>query len=360
MKKYQAPILIVVALFLILSPFIFYTISETEQAVVLQFGRPVKVVVNTLDPTHTDSIAEEIQAATEANVSIGNGPGLYMRIPFIQNVQKFDARVIEFDEQPRDFVTVDKYQLSIDSYARWRIRNPLLYYLRVQDEMTATLRLRAIVGSELRKEVGSNSHYEIIRSSTKPIRVMGLREGEYEIYNQSVDMGREVLMQQVTDRCDAAARNLGIEVVDVRIKQADLPQQNAESVYGRMREERNRIAERYRNEGEREANIIKSETDRNVKQILAEAEKERLRIRGQADAVAAQVYWEGYQEKLEDGTVIEVEGFGSNPEFFDFYRSLQALKATVNRRDNLILSTDSPLFRILNSEELSPQGDSQP
>ncbi|MCA9413038.1 MAG: protease modulator HflC [Candidatus Omnitrophica bacterium] len=350
MKQLRIPILVLIALFVLFSPFIFFTIGETEQAVVIQLGKPVKVIVNPIHQNQFEEIAEEIRSATEASVSVGNGPGLYMRVPFIQTVEKVDARIIEFDEQPRDIVTVDKYQLSIDSYARWRIRNPLLFYLRVQDEAKATLRLRAVVGSELRKELGRQSHYEIIRSSTKPIQVMGIREGEYEIYNQPVHEGREVLMQKVTESCDLTSRKYGIEVVDVRIKRADLPMENAESVYRRMIEERNRIANRYRMEGERESNIIRSETDRTVKAMLANAEKERLRIRGDADAKAAQIYWEGYEETLEDGSTVMVEGFGSEPDFFKFYRSLQALKKTITQQDNLILSTDSPLFEYLNLE----------
>ncbi|MCA9450168.1 MAG: protease modulator HflC, partial [Candidatus Omnitrophica bacterium] len=281
MNKIHFPLLILLILFIIVSPFVFYTIDETEQAVILQIGDPVRVIVNRVTPTEFEEIANEIREATQATVGVSYGSGLYMRIPFIQTVQRLEARILEFDEQPRDIVTVDKYQLSVDSYARWRIRNPLQFYLSVRDRSKATQRLRTIVGSELRKELGKKSHYEIIRSSTNPIQVMGAREGEYELYSQQVKEGREVLMANVTRNCNMTSRDqrYGIEVVDVRIKRADLPKENAESVYRRMIEERNRIANRYRMEGSRESDIITSETDRKVKTLLATAEKESLRIR---------------------------------------------------------------------------------
>lgn len=348
------PILFLVVILGILSPFIFFMVNETEQAVVLQLGKPVHVVVNRARPGEYDKIAEEIRSATEATVSISQGPGLYWRLPFIQTVEKLDARIVEFDEQPRDIVTVDKYQLRIDSYARWRIRDPLLFYLRLRRVETAEVRLRAIVGSQLRQELGRQSHYEIIRSSTKPLLVMGVREGEYETYPQRVRLGREVLMARITKSSDESARKIGIEVIDVRIKRADLPQENAESVYRRMIEERNRIANRYRMEGDRESNIIRSDTDRQVKVILSEAEKERLEIRGRADAEAAGIYWEGYEDFLEDGSMVKIEGFGADPEFFKFYRSLEALKKSVGGSDRLILTTENPLFEIFTPQGLQP------
>jgi len=355
MKKIGGPFLILLAIFVVLAPFVFYTIDETEQAVIQQFGKPIRVIVNRVSPGEFEEIAAEIRAATEASVNVGYGSGLYMRVPFIQTVRRMEARMLEFDEQPRDIVTVDKYQLNVDSYARWRIRNPLQFFLRVQDREKATLRLRAIVGSELRKELGRQSHYEIIRSSTNPIQVMGVREGEYELYSQRVKEGREVLMKKVTESCDDFARKYGIEVVDVRIKRADLPAENEQSVFRRMIEERNRIANRYRMEGSRESDIITSETDRKVKAMLAEAEKESLRIRGEADAEAAKIFWEGYDERLPDGGVQHVEGFGADPDFFKFYRSLQALKNSIGQQDRLILSSDSPLFEMFNPESLSGQ-----
>jgi membrane protease subunit HflC len=352
-RPWFIPAVVLAILFLIVSPGIFYTISETEQAVVVQFGRPVRVIVNGVEERVYQEIAEEIRAVTDESVRVSYGAGLRMKVPFVQEVRRFESRIMEFDEDPRNILTVDKYNLLVDSYARWRVHNPLLFLKRVREEELATQTLRPIVGSEIRKELGGVSHYEIIRSTTRQITIPGVREGDFTVYQQPVTLGREFLMDRITERCDRSARVYGIRVVDVRIKRADLPPDNARSVYERMIAERNRIATRYLNEGSREAQIITSDTDRQVKVILAEAQRSDLEIRGHADAEAARIYSEGFTETLEDGSQRSVAGFGADPEFFSFTRKLDSLRKSLGYGDRLILTTDSPILEQFNS--ISPQ-----
>ena len=166
-------------------------------------------------------------------------------------------------------------------------------------------------------------------------------------------------MRRITQVCDAKARGLGIKVTDVRVKRVDFLDENADSVYQRMIAERDRITTRHINEGLREAEIIRSDTDRRFKIILAEAEKTNLEIRGKADAEAARIYAEGFTETLPDGTTHKVDGYGDDPEFFEFVRKLEALKKSVSQGDRLILSTDSPLFQVFNPEEGTPPNPSE-
>ena len=353
MKKSLLPILVAVVALVLLSPFMVYTIDEGEQAVVLQFGKPVRVVVNRLSEAEYAEVADEILSSTLEKVKVAYGPGLYVKLPFAQTLEKLEARLLEYDEDPDDILMGDKYQLRINSYARWRVRNPLWFLRRVHNTAMAKIRLRGIISSALRRELGRHSHYEVIRSTTRPIETIGVLEDDFRTQQPVVTYGRDVLMQRISELCDGSARKYGIQVVDVRVKRVDLPSQNADSVYERMIEERKRIATRYINEGSREAQKITSDTDRQVKFITAEAEKTDLEIRGEADAEAAKIYAEGYQETLADGTKRQIEGFGSDPEFFRFTRKIQALKEAVGPGERLILSTENPLFELFDAEKMS-------
>jgi membrane protease subunit HflC len=305
-------------------------------------------------------IADEIHSSTVEKVRVAHGAGLYMKTPFIQTLKRFEARLLEYDEGPTDILMGDKYQLSIDSYARWRVRNPFRFLMRVQEEEWAQNRLRDIISSALRKELGRHNHYEIIRSTTRPIEFSSLLEDDFQTQQPTVHTGREVILERVTKTCDLAARQYGIQVTDVRVKRVDLPDENANSVYKRMMEERKRIATRYINEGSREAQKITSDTDRQVKIIKATAERTDLEIRGNADAEAARIYSEGFTERLADGTTRRIEGFGADPDFFRFTRKLQALKRAVGSGERLILSTDSPVLDLFNTQDTvvpaSPSG----
>lgn len=348
------PLLIVIALvvFLILSPSIFFTIGESEQGVVLMFQKPVRVIVNRVSDIEFEDVSKEIESMPIGGVSISRGAGLHMKLPFLQSVRRFDARLLEYDEHPSDVVTLEKIKPRVDSYARWRIRNPLKFLQSIQREELAAARLEDLIRSALRQELGRHSFHELIRSTTRPIVYGALEEEglDSQTYHPPILVGREKIMSRITQLCDAKAREYGIQIADVRIKRADLPPENAESVFQRMMAERNRIARRHEEEGKREATKIRADTDRMVRVILAEAEKQDLEIRGEADATAADIYASGFSETLPEGSVRKYDGYGAAPEFFQFKRKLEAIENSITAEDRLFLTTDSPLFEILSKQ----------
>lgn len=347
MKPFLLAVVVFLALFL--APSTFYVINETEQGVILKFSRPIKVIVNRVNDTDFATISEEIQSASGGGrVRIARGPGLYLKVPFLHTLQRFDARLLEYDEEPSDVVTLEKIKPHVDSYARWRVRNPLRFMQSIQREELAGGRLRDIIRSTLRMELGRHYFHEVIRSSTRPIvYATDSDEGEEtQAYHPPITVGREAIMETITKTCDAKAREYGMHIIDVRIKRADLPQENAKSVYDRMKAERDRIATRFEEEGKREATKIRAETDRQVKVVLAEAAKQDLEIRGNADAQAADIYANGFEETLPTGEKRKVEGFGADPDFFNLVRKLQTLEKAINPGDRLILTTESPLLEV--------------
>ena len=260
----------------------FFTIDETEQAIITQLGKYVRTV---------------------------SEPGLNFKIPFLQSVRKFEDRVLEYDAAAAPVITSDKKHLVIDNYARWKIVDPLKLYQTVRDESGAQARLDDIVFSELREEVARHTLTEII------------------------SVNRETIMEKVHKQCDEKAREYGIEVIDVRIKRADLPSEVARSVYARMKAERERIAKKYRSEGEEEAVKIRATTDKVKTILLADAYREAEKVRGEGDAGAITIY---------------AEAFEKDPEFFAFVRTLEAYEKSLGRDTTVILPSDSEFFQYLN------------
>lgn len=326
----------------------FFTIDETEQAVILQLGRPVRVILG----DRTDEEMAEMEAWMAANapgVSLSSGAGLYFKIPFLQQVQIFDDRLLEYDDAPSDVVTRDKKHLQVDCYARWRIANPLLFLQSVQTVNAAKSRLDDVIYSVLRQEIGRSDLIHIVRNTNDPV---GL--GEYvtlvdnvaysDTTEENITMtgsgeivevirliripegqGREALLSRVTDATRILTEEYGIHVIDVRIKRADLPAENLQAVFTRMQAERNRISTRYRAEGNRMAQTILAETDLRVDSIRSLAELNSLRIRGTADSTAAAIYASAYE---------------AYPDFYRFMQSLETLDRIVGSDDELVLSTD--------------------
>jgi len=260
----------------------FFTIDETEQAIITQLGKYVRTV---------------------------SEPGLNFKIPFLQSVRKFEDRVLEYDAAAAPVITSDKKHLVIDNYARWKIVDPLKLYQTVRDESGAQARLDDIVFSELREEVARHTLTEII------------------------SVNRQTIMEKVHKQCDEKAREYGIEVIDVRIKRADLPSEVARSVYARMKAERERIAKKYRSEGEEEAVKIRATTDKVKTILLADAYREAEKVRGEGDAGAITIY---------------AEAFEKDPEFFAFVRTLEAYEKSLGRDTTVILPSDSEFFQYLN------------
>lgn len=258
-----------------------FVIDETEQAIVTQFG-------------------QYRWSATE--------PGLHFKTPFVQDVHRMERRVLGLDSTPGDYLTLDKKKLVADPVARWRIVDPLLFFKTVKDNVRAARRLDDIVKSEMRSEISSHEFGDIIGN------------------------GRAPLMLAVTTRVREKAREYGIHVVDVRIKRADLPRDVQESVFQRMRAERDREAKRYRSEGAEEAAKIRAKTDKDVTILLAKAYQEAEKLKGEGDG---------------DSTRIYASAYGKDAEFYNFVRALEAYEKSITPDTELVLSTSSDLFRYL-------------
>tara|TARA_B100000214_G_C23926052_1_gene608442 strand:+ start:294 stop:1145 length:852 start_codon:yes stop_codon:yes gene_type:complete len=279
MKKILSVLLPVLALVGFSSIFI---VDETEQVVILQLGKPVKTLTK---------------------------PGLNFKLPFpLQEKITFDDRLLEYDSPPEEILSKDKKSLIVDNYVRWKIVDPLQFLKTVQAVPTAKSRMDDIVYSELRRELGTHDMVEIITEN------------------------REEIMDIVTRQSNLATLAYGISVVDVRIRRVDLPAENEESIYARMEAERKRQANKFRSEGEEEAQKIRAATDRDKTIILADAYKEAEKIRGEGDAKAVQVYAKSYS---------------ADPKFYEFVRTLDAYKKVVDDKTTLVLPSDSKLFKLL-------------
>ena len=260
-----------------------FTIDETRQVVILQFGEPVRIIKT---------------------------PGLYFKLPApLQVAQRFDDRLLEYDVAPEEILSKDKKSLIVDNYVRWRIVDPLLFLQTVQTEPIAKTRIDDIVYSELRRELGTHNMSEIITER------------------------REIIMEKVTRQSAIATKPYGIEVVDVRLKRVDLPQNNEQSIYRRMQAERIRQANKFRSEGEEESQKIKASTDKDKTIILADAYKEAEEVKGEGEAIAVDIY---------------ARAFSKDPDFYEFYRTLETYKIILDKKTTLVLPTNSKLFDILN------------
>lgn len=268
-----------------------FTVYQTQQALVLEFGKAKRVIEN---------------------------PGLNYKIPFIQNVVFFDKRLLDLDSAPQEVIASDQKRLVVDAFARWRITNPLLFYQAVNNEFNARTRLSDFLEAALRRVLGAASFEAVVRDD------------------------RNNLMQRITGEMNAKAKALGITVVDVRIKRADLPEANSLAVYRRMQTEREREASEIRAEGEEASRRIRANAERQVTVLKAEATGESERIRGAGDAEKNRVF---------------AESFGKDPDFFAFYRSMQAYEGALQSGDTrMLLSPDSQFFQYFNNAGGSASG----
>jgi len=258
-----------------------FTVDETQLAIITQFGKYIRSIKDA---------------------------GLKAKVPFVQKVQFFDKRVLEYDASPAEILTKDKKNLVVDNYARWRIIDPFKFYQTVRNERGAQARLDDIIYADLREELAKVNLSDII------------------------DIHREGIMRTVSDKSDEKARGYGIQILDVRIKRADLPREVEESVFKRMRAERERIAKKYRSEGAEESAKITAETDKDRAIILAEAYRQAQTIRGEAEGESTRIY---------------AEAFEQDPEFYDFIRTLESYEKIVDKETTFVLSSDSELFKYI-------------
>lgn len=312
-----------------------YTVGEVEQVIITQFGKPVGAPVTSA--------------------------GLKFKVPFIQDVNPIDKRVLEWDGNPSDMPTKDKLYISVDLFARWRITDPLQYFLRLRDERSAQSRLDDILGSETRNAVAKHELIEIIRTTSDrvPLRDALLTDAEK---NQDIgslvpiQKGRQLVEQEIFAAAAEKVRVFGIELLDIRFKRINYNESVRPKIYDRMISERRQIAERFLSEGNGEAARIRGNRVRDLNKIQSEAYRQVEEIRGLADAKATGIYASAYNQ---------------NPEavaFYEFTRTMQAYKFMIAENTTLVLSTDSDLFKFLKGmapgglpgEPTEPSGDDGP
>ncbi|MCH7826224.1 MAG: protease modulator HflC [Acidobacteria bacterium] len=287
-----------------------YTIDETEQVIITQFGQPVGNAV-------TD-------------------PGIHFKIPFIQMVNRFDKRFLEWDGIPNQVPTRDKRFIWVDTYARWRIDDPLLFLERVRDERTAQNRLGQILDGETRNAVARHDLVEVVRSSNRDPAEILLDDEEETAILEEIEVGRDAITREIRAAAQASATDLGIEILDVRLKRINYVEEVQRDVFARMIAERQRVAERYRSEGEGEAARIDGERQRELQRIQSEAYSTAEVVRGQADGEATRIYAAAYNR---------------DAEFYAFLKSLETYEMTADANSILILTTDSELLRFMKAKQ---------
>jgi len=291
-----------------------YTVDEVEQVIITQFGKPVgKPIVEA---------------------------GLKFKVPFIQEVNPIDKRVLEWDGAPSDMPTKDKLYISVDLFARWRIVDPLQYFLRLRDERSAQSRLDDILGSETRNAVAKHELIEIIRTTKDrvPLRDTGLPSTEQESNMGElvpIDKGRKLVEQEIFNSAAEKVGVFGIELLDIRFKRINYNESVRPKIYDRMISERRQIAERFLSEGNGEAARIRGNRVRDLNKIESEAYRKVEEIRGLADAKATEIYARAYNQSPQ------------SVEFYEFRRTMASYPAVIGDNTTIVLSTDSDLFKFL-------------
>lgn len=286
-----------------------FTVSEKEQVVVTQFGKPVG------------------EAITE--------PGVHFKLPFIQKANFFEKRYMEWDGDPNQVPTKDKKYIFVDTYARWQITDPLQFFKRLTNERGAQSRLDDILDGETRDFVAKNNIEEVVRTSNRVPVSSETIQGVVKDTLQKINVGRELIQQQILASANKETADLGIEILDFRFKRINYVKEVQEQVYERMRSERFRIADKFRSEGQGEASRINGEKERELKKIQSEAFKTAEEIKGKADATAAGIYARSYDKNN------QARGL------YDFLKSMETLEQTLDSQTTVILSTDNELYRYM-------------
>ncbi len=281
-----------------------FTVNEMEQVIITQFGEPVGEPITT--------------------------PGLHLKVPLIQNANYFEKRFLEWDGSPNQVPTRDKRFIWVDTYARWRIVDPLRFFQRLRDERGAQSRLDDILDGETRNAVARHDLLEIVRSSNRDPLDVPL-EAEEEILEE-IQKGRQRIMKEILEAASRRTTDLGIELLDVRFKRINYIEEVQKDVFARMIAERQRIAEQFRSEGQGEAARINGERERELAQIQSEAYERAQRVRGDADAEATTIYAAAYSR---------------DPDFYAFTKSLETYEATLDASTVFVLGTDNELMRFV-------------
>jgi membrane protease subunit HflC len=301
-----------------------YAVSEVEQAIITQFGEPVGAPVTTA--------------------------GLKVKVPFIQDVNLIDKRVLEWDGNPSDMPTKDKLYVSVDLFARWRIVDPLQYFLRLHDERSAQSRLDDVLGSETRNAVAKHELIEIVRTTKErvPLRdTVAADAGQLDVGSLvPIQKGRKLVEQEIFAEAGEKVRVFGIELLDIRFMRINYNESVRPKIYDRMISERRQIAERFLSEGNGEAARIRGNRVRDLNKIQSEAYRKVEEVRGAADAKATEIYAKAYNQSPEAVA------------FYEFTRTMQSYKSIIAENTTVVLSTGSDLFKFLKG--MTPDGDVVP
>ena len=307
--KTIASIILGLAILITLSTSVYVT-NEAQQVIITQFGRPVGEVV------------------TEA--------GLHLKIPFIQQANYFEKRFLEWDGVANQVPTRDKRFIWVDTYARWRISDPLLFFQRLRDERGAETRISAILDGETRNSVARHDLVEVVRNSNRDTADILLDAEEETAILEEILIGRAEIQREIREAAQTSLNDLGIELLDVRLKRINYVEEVQVDVFQRMIAERQRIASRYRSEGEGETARIDGERERELQRIQSVAYREAEEIRGQADGEATRIYAAAYNR---------------DASFYAFIKSLETYELTADPSSILILTTDSELLRFVKSKQ---------
>jgi len=303
--KITAIVVVIIFLIIVLSS-TFYTVPMTQQVIITRFGKPVGKPVKT--------------------------PGLHIKRPFVEKVIRFDKRILEWDGDPNQIPTKDKKYIWVNTYARWKITDPLKFYQSVRNEIGAQARLDDILDAATRDYITSHVLLEVVRNSN---REMKTAENELELaadIKAPIKWGRDKITRQILKQASKIVPQYGIELVDVRIKHINYVKEVRTKVYERMISERTRIAEKYRSEGQGKKAEIEGQMEKELQRITSEAYRTAQEIKGKADAQA---------------TVIYAEAYNNDPEFYSFIKTLETYKRSLTKNSWLIISTDNDFFKYL-------------
>jgi len=305
--KQLTPIIIIAIIVIFIGSLCVYTVDETEQVIITQFGKPIG-----------DAVRE---------------PGLKFKIPYY-TATVFPKNLLEWDGDPDQIPTLDKTFIWVDTFARWKIVDPLKYFETLNNEMAAQARLDDILNSTIRNAITSNPLIETVRNTDRRLETdtfdSGVEGSKKEIAMDTIVTGRAKIARNILDQAQPKLEEFGIQLVDVKIKRLNYEDEVQKSVFGRMIAERKQIAEKFRSEGQGEARKIEGDREKEMKRITSEAYKTAEEIKGKADAEA---------------TLIYAQAFGKDPEFYSFMQTLDIYKQSIGKDSSLILSTDSEFLK---------------
>ena len=304
----RAGIIVLAIVLLILVGNSMYVVNEYDQVIITQFGKPVG------DPKDT--------------------PGLKFKLPFVQHANRFEKRFLEWDGDTNQLPTKDKRFIFVDTYARWLITDPLLFFQRLRDERGAQTRLDDILDGETRNAIANHDLVELVRSTNRTPVVTELTPDETTTL-ETIRFGREVIRTEVLSKAQSRTTDLGIEILDFQFKRINYVDEVQRKVYERMISERRRIADRFRSEGEGEAQRIRGERERELKSIQSDAYRRAQAINGRADSLSTYIYAQAYDRSRE------------SREFYDFLKTMETYSNTLDADTWLLLSTDGEFYRRL-------------